>query len=246
MILCGRVWLVARRAIHRFARRASPCPCARGVWPASSRDRGGVRCVCVPGRQAGRPAGRQAGRLAGRQAGSSCWQAAWQALRSSAAGSACARWSCESRGREGAARACASARPPRAASIASSRQKGAADVVEVLRRPAALRARLCGRPWLRAGGAAGRRSAPAALGRSRRPAPLAPAFVAVGLCCTPRRDVRANFLMRAPTAPSGGSGALRASAGRRWVARGAAGFPAMRAVSSQRCCENGKEKGKAR
>ena len=62
---------------------------------------------------------------------------------------------------------------------------------------------------------------------SRRPAPLAPAFGAVGQCCTLRRDVRANFLMRAPTAPSGGSGALRASAGRRWVARGAAGFPAI-------------------
>ena len=182
-----------------------------------------------PGRQAGRPAGRQAGRLAGRQAGSSCWQAAGHALRSSAAGSACARWSCESRGRDGAARACASARPPRAASRASSRQMGAAGVVVVLRRPAALRARLCGRPWLRAGGAAGRRSAPAALGRSIRPAPLAPAFGAVGACCTPRRDVRANFLMRAPTAPSGGSGALRASAGRRWVALGAARFPAIRA-----------------
>ena len=182
-----------------------------------------------PGRQAGRPAGRQAGRLVGRQAGSSCWQAAGHALRSSAAGSACARWSCESRGRDGAARACASARPPRAASRASSRQMGAAGVVVVLRRPAALRARLCGRPWLRAGGAAGRRSAPAALGRSIRPAPLAPAFGAVGLCCTPRRDVRAKFLMRAPTAPSGGSGALRASAGRRWVALGAARFPAIRA-----------------
>mmetsp|Transcript_873 Transcript_873/g.2679 ORF Transcript_873/g.2679 Transcript_873/m.2679 type:complete len:333 (-) Transcript_873:912-1910(-) len=173
-------------------------------------------------------AGRQAGRLAGRQAGSSCWQAA-EALRSSAAGSACARWSCESRGRDGAARACASARPSRAAISASSRQKGAVGVIVVLRRPAALRARLCGRPWLRAGGAAGRRSAPAALGRSIRPAPLAPAFGAVGLCCTPRRDVRANFLMRAPTAPSGGSGALRASAGRRWVALGAARFPAIRA-----------------
>ena len=38
-----------------------------------------------------------------------------------------------------------------------------------------------------------------------------------------------NFLMRAPTAPSGGSGALRASAGRRWVGLGAARFPAIRA-----------------
>ena len=198
--------------------------CKRGCGSADCLLRA---VVATRGERAG--AGRQAGRLAGRQAGSSCWQAAGQALRSSAAGSARARWSYESRGREGAARACASARPPRAASTASSRQKGAEGVVVVLRRPAALRARLCGRPWLRAGGAAGRRSAPAALGRSIMPAPLAPAFGAVGLCCTPRRDVRANFLMRAPTAPSGGSGALRASARRRWVALGAARFPAIRA-----------------
>ena len=216
--------LVARRAIRVPAGHPSRSPAARGrrvPEEGSSSEEGW----------------RPTGRLVGWQAGSSCWQAAGHALRSSAASCACARWSCESRGCDGVARACASARPPRAASIASSRQKGAADVVEVLRRPAALRARLCGRPWLRAGGAAGRRSAPAALGRSIMPAPLAPAFGAVGLCCTPRRDVRANFLMRAPTAPSGGSGALRASAGRRWVALGAARFPAIRANLCKRCCE---------
>ena len=212
----------ARRASGRPRRGGSHLPLCQAPAGAPAK-RQGAQVGDVETK-----AGRQAGRLAGRQTGSSCWQAA-EALLSSAAVSACARWSRESRGHEGAARACASARPPRAASIGSSRQKGAADVVEVLRRPAALRARLCGRPWLRAGGAAGRRSAPAALGRSIRPAPLAPAFGAVGLCCTPRRDVRANFLMRAPTAPSGGSGALRASAGRRWVALGAARFPAIRA-----------------
>ena len=241
-------WLVARGAPDGRSSRPIILNDMRGEMNglgarrASGRPRGGGShlplCQALAGAPAKRQvaqvgdvetkAGRQAGRLAGRQAGSSCWQAA-EALRSSAAGSACARWSCESRGRDGAARACASARPSRAAISASSRQKGAVGVVVVLRRPAALRARLCGRPWLRAGGAAGRRSAPAALGRSIRPAPLAPAFGAVGLCCTPRRDVRANFLMRAPTAPSGGSGALRASAGRRWVALGAARFPAIRA-----------------
>ena len=46
------------------ARGASPCPSARGPWPACSRARGCVKCE---GRQAGRQAGRHAGGQAGRQ-----------------------------------------------------------------------------------------------------------------------------------------------------------------------------------
>ena len=50
-------------------------------------------------------------------------------------------------------------------------------------------------------------------------------------------SIGAGFWRCPPKLPSGGSGALRVSAGGSWVAREAAGFPAMRAVSSQRCCE---------